>query len=109
MALLPFKLRIKTIEPQDYSQPIGYLAGVKEISQVQIPSALIPQEQMEKEMLILAGITGNLFDQVLLYLAESRYTCGLQAGSGRSIIRTGTVCSFIKNWRKNIICITRLK
>ena len=56
MALLPFKLRIKTIEPQDYSQPIGYLAGVKEISQVQIPSALIPQEQMEKEMLILAGI-----------------------------------------------------
>ena len=29
MALLPFKLRIKTIEPQDYSQPIGYLAGVK--------------------------------------------------------------------------------
>ena len=59
MALLPFKLRIKTIEPQDYSQPIGYLAGVKEISQVQIPSALIPQEQMEKEMLILAGITGE--------------------------------------------------
>ena len=40
MALLPFKLRIKTIEPQDYSQPIGYLAGVKEVSQVQIPSAL---------------------------------------------------------------------
>ena len=27
MALLPFKLRIKTVEPQDYSQPIGYLAG----------------------------------------------------------------------------------
>ena len=26
MALLPFKLRIKTIEPQDYSQPIRYLA-----------------------------------------------------------------------------------
>ena len=71
MALLPFKLRIKTIEPQDYSQPIGYLAGVKEISQVQIPSALIPQEQMEKEMLILAGITGNLFDQVLYTLRKA--------------------------------------
>lgn len=66
-----FKLRIKTIEPQDYSQPIGYLAGVKEISQVQIPSALIPQEQMEKEMLILAGITGNLFDQVLYTLRKA--------------------------------------
>ena len=34
MALLPFKLRIKTIEPQDYSQPIGYLAGVKDVFQV---------------------------------------------------------------------------
>ena len=61
MALLPFKLRIKTIEPQDYSQPIGYLAGVKEVS----------QEQMEKEMLILAGITGNLFDQVLYTLRKA--------------------------------------
>ena len=63
MALLPFKLRIKTI--------IGYLAGVKDVFQVQIPSALIPQEQMEKEMLILAGITGNLFDQVLYTLRKA--------------------------------------
>ena len=65
MALLPFKIRLKTVESQDYSQPIGYLAGVKEIAKVEtasteILSALIPQEQMEKEMLILAGITGNL-------------------------------------------------
>ena len=60
MALLPFKLRIKTIEPQDYSQPIGYLAGVKDVFQVQIPSALI-----------LAGITGNLFDQVLYTLRKA--------------------------------------
>ena len=36
-----------------------------------IPSALIPQEQMEKEMLILAGITGNLFDQVLYTLRKA--------------------------------------
>lgn len=66
-----FKLRIKTIEPQDYSQPIGYLAGVKEVSQVQIPSALIPQEQMEKEMLILAGITG-------ICLTRCSIPCGKQ-------------------------------
>ena len=71
MALLPFKIRLKTVETQDYSQPIGYLAGVKEISQVQIPSALIPQEQMEKEILILAGITGNVFDQVLYTLRKA--------------------------------------
>ena len=50
MALLPFKIRLKTVETQDYSQPIGYLAGVKDVFQVQIPSALIPQEQMEKEI-----------------------------------------------------------
>ena len=56
MALLPFKIRLKTVETQDYSQPIGYLAGVKEVSQV---------------MLILAGITGNLFDQVLYTLRKA--------------------------------------
>mgnify|MGYP000653500143 FL=1 len=48
MALLPFKIRLKNCRNSDYSQPIGYLAGVKEVSQVQIPSALIPQEQMEE-------------------------------------------------------------
>ena len=58
MALLPFKIRLKTVEIQDYSQPIGYLAGVKDGSQVQIPSALIPQEQMEKEMLFLQESPG---------------------------------------------------
>ena len=76
MALLPFKIRLKTVESQDYCQPIGYLAGLKEIGKVEtvstgILSALIPQEQMEKEMLILAGITGNLFDQVLYTLRKA--------------------------------------
>ena len=76
MALLPFKIRLKTVESQDYCQPSGYLAGLKEIGKVEtastgILSALIPQEQMEKEMLILAGITGNLFDQVLYTLRKA--------------------------------------
>ena len=71
MALLPFKIRLKTVEPQDYCQPVGYLAGVKEIPQAEIPSALIWQEQLEKEMLVIAGITGNLFDQVLFTLRKA--------------------------------------
>ena len=71
MALLPFKIRLKTVESQDYCQSVGYLAGVKEISRAEIPAALIPQEQMEKEMLVIAGITGNLFDQVLFTLRKA--------------------------------------
>lgn len=71
MALLPFKIRLKTVEPQDYCQPVGYLAGIKEISRAEIPAALIPQEQMEKEMLVIAGITGNLFDQILFTLRKA--------------------------------------
>lgn len=71
MALLPFKIRLKTVESQDYCQPVGYLAGVKKISKAEIPSALIPQEQLEKEMLVIAGITGNLFDQVLFTLRKA--------------------------------------
>ena len=54
-----------------YSQSVCYLAGVKEISRAEIPAALIPQEQMEKEMLVIAGITGNLFDQVLFTLRKA--------------------------------------
>ena len=71
MALLPFKIRLKTVEPQDYCQPVGYLSGGKEIPQAEIPAELIPQEQMEKEMLVIAGITGNLFDQVLFTLRKA--------------------------------------
>lgn len=71
MALLPFKIRLKTVEPQDYCQPVGYLAGVKEILKAEIPDTLIRQEQMEKEMLVIAGITGNLFDQVLFTLRKA--------------------------------------
>ena len=105
MALLPFKLRIKTIEPQDYSQPIGYLAGVKEISQVQIPSALIPQEQMEKEMLILAGITGNLFDQVLYTLRQKNFRRGEKHDKQKTYEKNSTCCNECRScYDQHAIC-----
>ena len=71
MALLPFKIRLKTVEEKDYCQPVGYLAGVKEIEAVSAKEMQESSEKMEKEMLILAGITGNLFDQVLYTLRKA--------------------------------------
>ena len=39
-ALLPLKMKIKVVEPEDYHQQIGYLAGNKEI---------LPKENTEKK------------------------------------------------------------
>ena len=77
MALLPFKLRIKTIEPQDYSQPIGYLAGVKDVFQVQIPSALIPQELNKQSHCYFLCLRS-------LVSSSKRYHLGLQLRSVQS-------------------------
>ena len=92
MALLPFKIRLKTVQPQDYCQPVGYLAGVKGMEPVSVSEvdsasemskteegteaasaskATGSQNELEKEMLVLAGITGNLFDQVLYTLRKA--------------------------------------
>lgn len=73
MALLPFKIRLKTVETQDYSQPIGYLAGVKEVSQVDSIISADTSGADGEEMRILAGITGNLFDQVLYTLRKAEH------------------------------------
>lgn len=71
MALFPFKVRIKVIEPVDFCQPVGYLAGVKEIEPDRTPEALRSQEDMEKEMLVFAGITGDLFQQILYTIRKA--------------------------------------
>ena len=34
-ALLPLKLRVKVISPEEYCQPVGYLAGAPDIAPVQ--------------------------------------------------------------------------
>ena len=61
-ALLPLKMKIKVVEPEDYHQQIGYLAGNKEI---------LPKENTEKKeefeqvMMVMAWVSSGQVDQVL--------------------------------------------
>jgi hypothetical protein len=67
-ALLPLGIRIKIISKEDYLQPLGYLAGVREIASVE---EKYDGEDFKDEMLLMAGITGTMVDQVLLALRKS--------------------------------------
>lgn len=67
-ALMPLKIRVKTVRPEEYCQRIGYLAGNKEIPMVengQMPVNILQNGGIEQEMLIMAWLTGHQVDQVL--------------------------------------------
>ncbi|HHX11519.1 MAG TPA: DUF3783 domain-containing protein [Clostridiales bacterium] len=67
-ALLPLGIRIMKVNKEDYNQPLGYLAGVKEIASVE---GKYEDEELQAEMMVLVGITGKMMDQVLLGLRKS--------------------------------------
>lgn len=71
-ALLPLGMRVKQVQPCDYSQPIGYLAGVKEIPGT---DTIYEGAEFEKELMVMAGLLSKRVDAVLLALRK--------AGAGR--------------------------
>lgn len=61
-ALLPLRMKIREIEPKNYLQPIGYLAGNKDI----VPKEEVYEgEELEGEMLLMAGLSNLQVDKVL--------------------------------------------
>ncbi|HHU72717.1 MAG TPA: DUF3783 domain-containing protein [Clostridiales bacterium] len=67
-ALLPLGIRIMKVNKEDYNQPLGYLAGVKEIEAVE---EKYEGDELQGEMMVMAGITGKMVDDVLLALRKS--------------------------------------
>lgn len=67
-ALFPLRMKIKEIEKKDYLNPIGYLAGNKEQSGVE---EVYTGEELEGEMLVMAGLSSIRMDQVLKALRKS--------------------------------------
>lgn len=67
-ALFPLRMKIKEIEKKDYLNPIGYLAGNKEQSRVE---EVYTGEELEGEMLVMAGLSSVRMDQVLKALRKS--------------------------------------
>lgn len=67
-ALLPLHIKMRVITPEEFGQPIGYLAGLKEI-----PPAETAEEEteLEKEMLVFAAIDGDLLQYILQALRKA--------------------------------------
>lgn len=63
-ALLPLKMKIKVVEPEDYHQQVGYLAGNKEISPKESADES-KTEEFEQEMMVMAWVSSGQVDQVL--------------------------------------------
>lgn len=67
-ALLPLHMKIREVAKEDYLQPVGYLAGNKELS----PSEESYQgEEMEGEMMLMAGLSDMRVDMVLKAIRKS--------------------------------------
>lgn len=67
-ALLPLRMRIREVAQEDYLQPIGYLAGNKEISPVE---EIYQGEELEGEMILMAGLADAQVDMVLKAIRKS--------------------------------------
>lgn len=67
-ALLPLGMRIKQVQPCEYSQPIGYLAGVKEIAGTK---TVYEGQEFEKELMVMAGLLSRHVDAVIYALKKA--------------------------------------
>lgn len=67
MALFPLKVRLRYIGPEDYNQPLGALAGLKEV-----PAAEGPYngEDLPDTMFVFAFFSDSRLNQVLAALRK---------------------------------------
>lgn len=67
--LLPKKIGAKCIPLQDYAQPIGALAGMKELYQ---ENTIYEGAELEKEMMIFVGLSGSRLDDLLQTMRKKK-------------------------------------
>ncbi len=60
--LMPLKIRIKTISPEEFAHPIGYLLGLDGYEASDAPA---DARFFEDEMMVMAGFTSYDIDQVI--------------------------------------------
>lgn len=87
-ALLPLRMKVKEVLPEDYGKPVGYLAGLKEFapkaekdnmerlqgegeSHIEDISGQTSFQEFPGEMMVMAGLVGGRIDQVLRAVRKS--------------------------------------
>ena len=66
--LLKMHVRIKLVEPEQYLEPIGFLAGIKAIPETK---ETYTGEGFSDQMLIMRGFTGNRINELLYLIKKS--------------------------------------
>ena len=56
------KIKVKVISKEDYAQPMGYLAGIKELYN---ENAVYEGEELDSEMMVFAGLKSGTLDYIL--------------------------------------------
>ena len=73
MMAMAVKVRVKVVKNEEYLKPVGVLAGVKGISTEEKENKEELAE-LEKEMMIFAGLTETHLNQMLFLMRKSKMT-----------------------------------
>ena len=68
MILFTLKIRMKKVEKKEYLQQIGFLAGMKNM---EAAPECYEGEELEKEMMVFAGISNQRLDQILSMMRKN--------------------------------------
>lgn len=66
--LLALKIRMKTVKKEEYLERVGCLAGVKGMEKEE---TAYTGEELEKEMMVFAGVTEKRLEQMLYLMRKS--------------------------------------
>lgn len=69
-------LRIRQIPREEYNQPIGALAGIKEIPRVE---EVYDGDELAEEMLVFRGVYGKRLDLLLAQMRKNKVAVNLKA------------------------------
>ena len=69
-------LRIRQIHREEYNQPIGALAGIKEIPRVE---EVYDGDELAEEMLVFRGVYGKRLDLLLAQMRKNKVAVNLKA------------------------------
>ena len=69
--LMSAKVLMKKVNKYEYAQPVGALAGIKELVK---EDAVYEGEELEKDMMVFAGVSSAKLDYILGMLRKKAFT-----------------------------------
>mgnify|MGYP002518608707 CR=1 FL=1 len=67
MICMSLRIRVRTVKKEEYLQPVGVLAGMKEMEKKE---EIYDGEELADEMMVFAGVTGSHLDQILFMMRK---------------------------------------